>query len=108
MNESVILTDKNDNIVYFNKKSEEVIGKDRQNIRDVFVTSSDFDDVEENLSSEIYINTKDDAILSIMVFSNVCDKFGDIRGRIFIFQIIRQLVDARHRLEKVRKIWKVR
>lgn len=103
MNESVILTDKNDNIVYFNKKSEEVIGKDRQNIRDVFVTSSDFDDVEENLSSEIYINTKDDAILSIMVFSNVCDKFGDIRGRIFIFQIIRQLVDARHRLEKVKK-----
>ncbi|NWO24880.1 EAL domain-containing protein [Peptostreptococcaceae bacterium oral taxon 081] len=103
MNESVILTDKNDNIVYFNKKSEEVIGKDRKNIRDVFVTPSDFDDIEENLSSEIYINTKDDAILSIMVFSNVCDKFGDIRGRIFIFQIIRQLVDARHRLEKVKK-----
>ena len=103
MNESVILTDKNDNIVYFNKKSEEVIGKDRKNIRDIFVTPSDFNDIEENLSAEIYINTKDDAISSIMVFSNVCDKFGDIRGRIFIFQIIRQLVDARHKLEKVKK-----
>lgn len=104
MNESIILTDKNDDIIYFNKKASELMSKSETNIRDIIdYNRIPIDFLEENKSIEVYLKSQCQTETSVMLYTSIYDKFDEIRARIYIFQNIKELIDIRQKLRKVKK-----